>query len=212
VTGALRAVVRWLLVRSALVRARLRYWLGGITAVAAMGPKAAKAQLIPLLRRYGASVGDACDLCDGLRLHNVKEDFRNLVIGDRVHLGPETLLDLTGPIRIGDGATIAMRCTLLTHTDAGASAVARQGFPLTVQGLVIGPGAYLGAGCLVLMGSSIGREAVIGAGSLVRGEIAERVVAVGRPARRARPINPPCPLSGTGAGPEPPELNDRSTA
>ena len=185
------AVLRWALVRVALVEARLYHLVGGITAVATLVPKLSRPQLIPVLRRYGATVGKACDLCSTIRIHNPKRDFANLTIGDHVHLGPDTFLDLTGPIEIGDRATISMRCTILTHIDVGASPLEGLGFPPKAEAVFIGSGVYLGANCTVLMGTRIGREAVIGAGSLVRGEIECRVVAVGNPARVARLVGPP---------------------
>jgi len=191
VRRVISTTLRWALVRTALLEARVRHVLGGITAVAALIPRLSQPQLIPVLRRYGASVGKACDLCSGMRIHNAKRDFANLTIGDQVHVGPDTLLDLRGPIRIGDAATISMRCTILTHTDVGASPVAELGFPPTVEAVAIGAGAYLGANCIVLMGARIGREAVIGAGSLVRHEIESRAVAVGNPARVIRRLGPP---------------------
>jgi acetyltransferase-like isoleucine patch superfamily enzyme len=47
----------------------------------------------------------------------------------------------------------------------------------------IGSGSWLGAGVIVLPGASIGRNVVVGAGSVVTGEIPDHTVAVGSPAR-----------------------------
>jgi acetyltransferase-like isoleucine patch superfamily enzyme len=52
--------------------------------------------------------------------------------------------------------------------------------------VVIGDDVWIGAGSIVLPGSRIGRGAVIGAGSVVSGEVAEMTVAAGAPARRIR--------------------------
>jgi acetyltransferase-like isoleucine patch superfamily enzyme len=52
--------------------------------------------------------------------------------------------------------------------------------------VVIGDGAWLGHGTVVLPGSRIGRHAVIGANSVVTGEIPDECVAVGAPARVVR--------------------------
>jgi maltose O-acetyltransferase len=49
--------------------------------------------------------------------------------------------------------------------------------------VVIGERCYIGAGAIVLPGTTMGDGAVIGAGSIVRGEIPAGVVAVGSPAR-----------------------------
>src|SRR5712692_3756485 len=119
----LGSIVRKVLVRSALAEARIRYLLGGIRAVAAMIPKLSQQQLVPILRQYGAMVGNDCDLCVGLFIHNPRHDFANLSVGVKVHVGPGTFLDLTDAIKIGHSATISMRCVILTHMDVGASPV-----------------------------------------------------------------------------------------
>jgi len=47
----------------------------------------------------------------------------------------------------------------------------------------IGSGSWLGTGVIVLPGATIGRNVVVGAGSVVVGELPDRCVAVGSPAR-----------------------------
>ena len=54
----------------------------------------------------------------------------------------------------------------------------------------IGSGSWLGTGVVVLPGSSIGRHCVIGAGSVVTGEIPDHSVAVGSPARVVKRYQP----------------------
>jgi serine acetyltransferase len=54
----------------------------------------------------------------------------------------------------------------------------------------IGPGSWLGAGAVVLPGTRIGRNAVIAAGSVVRGTVPDRCVAAGVPARVVRRYSP----------------------
>ncbi|HUK70767.1 MAG TPA: acyltransferase [Streptosporangiaceae bacterium] len=50
----------------------------------------------------------------------------------------------------------------------------------------VGPGAWLGAGAIVLPGAKIGRNVVVAAGSVVRGEVPDRCVVAGVPARVVR--------------------------
>jgi acetyltransferase-like isoleucine patch superfamily enzyme len=56
--------------------------------------------------------------------------------------------------------------------------------------VVIGSGSWLGHGAVVLPGSTIGRNVVIGANSVVTGDIPDFSVAVGAPARVIRRIGP----------------------
>jgi acetyltransferase-like isoleucine patch superfamily enzyme len=58
------------------------------------------------------------------------------------------------------------------------------------RGVVIGSGSWLGAGVVVLPGARIGRNVAIGAGSVVVGEIPDRSVAVGVPAKVVRRYHP----------------------
>jgi serine acetyltransferase len=52
--------------------------------------------------------------------------------------------------------------------------------------VTIGSGSWLGAGAIVLPGARIGRNVVIAAGSVVRGEVPDRCVVAGVPARIVR--------------------------
>lgn len=49
-------------------------------------------------------------------------------------------------------------------------------------------GCWIGAGCIILPGVTIGESAVVGAGSVVAKDIPARVVAVGNPARPIRHV------------------------
>jgi acetyltransferase-like isoleucine patch superfamily enzyme len=54
------------------------------------------------------------------------------------------------------------------------------------RAVAIGAGSWLGAGVIVLPGASIGRNVVIAAGSVVRGEVPDRCVVAGVPAKIVR--------------------------
>jgi carbonic anhydrase/acetyltransferase-like protein (isoleucine patch superfamily) len=70
----------------------------------------------------------------------------------------------------------------------------------------IGAGSWLGAGVIVLPGARIGRNVVVAAGSVVRGEVPDRCVVAGAPAKIVREyteagwLPPPAgiPLDGIG--------------
>ena len=58
----------------------------------------------------------------------------------------------------------------------------------------IGAGSWLGHGCVILPGSHIGRNVVVGANSVVTGTIPDYSVAVGAPARVVKTIDHPRPI------------------
>lgn len=130
----------------------------------------------------GVAVGDGARVhrCHLVNLEGA--GLGGLVIGARAHVGPECLLDLAAPIRIGDRATLAPRVTVLTHADPGASAVADQ-HPRVEGPVDIGDDAWIGAGAVVMPGTRIGAKAVVGAGAVVTGDVAGATTVVGVPAR-----------------------------
>lgn len=58
--------------------------------------------------------------------------------------------------------------------------------PMRPKGVVVGQDVWIGRGCAILSGTTIGNGAVIGANSVVKGQFAAHVVAVGCPARVIR--------------------------
>jgi acetyltransferase-like isoleucine patch superfamily enzyme len=135
-----------------------------------------------LLSTYGARVGRNVVVHGPLIIHNADGDYSNLTIGDDVHLGRLTVIDLVAPVVIERGATVSMGVTILTHTDVGDGPL-RARLPRTVAPAHIGPGCYIGANATILPGCPIGREAVIGAGAVVTSPVPDELTVVGVPAR-----------------------------
>ena len=103
-------------------------------------------------------------------------------LGDNVNIGSGTIIYASkngGGVKIGEGTMIAGQCYII-DTDHGIEA----GVPIreqqnTVQPICIGKNAWIAAGCKILKGSVIGDGAVIGAASVVKGEIPPNAIAVG---------------------------------
>ncbi|MEX0782512.1 MAG: acyltransferase [Dehalococcoidia bacterium] len=155
-----RFVGRW--------RRRARYLRDGIDGIAA--ELRTCVDPVPILREYGATVGKHPSIFGPLIIVNADGDFRHLTIGDNVHIGADTLIDLADRVTIRDYATVSMRCTLVTHIDVGPGPLSerrpRQQAPVTLE-----DGCYLGAGVTVLHGVTVGAEATVGAHALVRRDV-----------------------------------------
>lgn len=134
-----------------------------------------------LLTRFGASVGEGCVLHGPLVVYNADPDYRNLSIGDNVHVGPLVVLDLAERLVLENDATVSMGATILTHADVGERPLAEV-YPRTAEPARVGAGAWIGANATVLVGCEIGQRAVVGAGAVVRESVPDGAIVGGVPA------------------------------
>ena len=74
-------------------------------------------------------------------MHNANPDYRNLSIGDNVHMGPLVVLDLAQRLVVEDDATVSMGATILTHADVGDRPLADI-YPRAAEPARVGAGAY----------------------------------------------------------------------
>lgn len=136
-------------------------------------------------------------------------------IGERVFIGHHSWFEVMGNrdgshpvIRIEDDVSFSGFCTITAVSDVfiGRGALIARfvhisdhshqtsdpELPIKDQGITkvapvkIGPGAWLGHGVIVCPGVTIGRNAVIGANSVVREDVPDFCVAAGAPARIIR--------------------------
>jgi acetyltransferase-like isoleucine patch superfamily enzyme len=87
-------------------------------------------------------------------------------------------------IQIGNSVAIAANCTLapVNHEFRARDVPIRaQGFRPGKGGIVIEDDVWIGANCVLLDGTVLRRGCVIGAGSLVRGDVPEYAIAAGNP-------------------------------
>ena len=151
------------------------------------------------------SIGHNVVIDDNCLLDAKGTDNAGISIGDGVFVGRNTILSCkNGDIRLDDGANIGFNCEIFSASQVrvgrdtmlaaycyvigGDHDFSDSAAPVLTQGrrsagVVIGDGAWLGAGVKVLDGLSIGDRAVIGAGAVVRHSVPGGAVAVGIPAR-----------------------------
>ena len=143
--------------------------------------------IAPMLRRYGASIGERVRFRSPLVIHNSNaargQYYRNLKIGSDCYLGRELFLDLQDNIRIEDHVTISHRVMILTHTDAGTSPLKDKLIATSQAPVVIRRGAYIGANVTILQGAEVGESAVVGAGAVVTRSVPAGTIVVGVPAK-----------------------------
>lgn len=113
-----------------------------------------------------------------------------LAIGPNTYVGPHCILGAAGGITIGADVVMGAYVQLLAENhnfESSAAPINRQG--VSRRGIVVEDGCWLGNSVIVLDGVRIGRNSVIGAGSVVTHDIPADAIAVGNPARVIRSRN-----------------------
>ncbi|KZR78320.1 acyltransferase [Prochlorococcus marinus] len=109
----------------------------------------------------------------------------DVVIGDRCYLNSGCVLYSGNGITIGNDVLIAANCTLapVNHAFRDRSRlILDQGFEPSRGGIVIEDDVWIGANCVLLDGAVLRQGCVVGAGSLVRGELPPFSICCGSPA------------------------------
>ena len=144
-----------------------------------------------------------------IRLYAVRA---NVDLGQGVHIGPGTIVSSTQKLSIGDGTYIGKGCTIQVAGTIGRGVLIANrvgiigradhdlravGYPMsyapwigtvgsTLEGtnvVNIGEDVWIGYGAIVLSGITIGRGAIIAAGSVVTKDVATYTIVAGNPAR-----------------------------
>lgn len=118
----------------------------------------------------GARIGRDCNICDHVFIEN------DVVLGDRVTV--KCGVQLWDGLRVADDVFIGPNATFTN--DPFPRSKRHRATPLQTS---IGPGASLGANCTILPGINIGRDAMVGAGSVVTHSVPARAIVMGNPAR-----------------------------
>lgn len=104
-------------------------------------------------------------------------------IGEGTWIGPFTVIDGSGGLRIGRGCDIASGAQIYTHSTARRCVSAREYPTVDRAPVTIGDYVFIGPAALVMMGVTIGDRAVIGGGAVVLDDVAPLTIVGGVPAR-----------------------------
>lgn len=110
----------------------------------------------------------------------------DLVLGEHVVINSGCVLYTGNGIQVGNHVAIAANCTFapVNHAYAERGRLIReQGFQPSKGGIVIEDDVWIGANCVLLDGSVLRQGCVVGAGSIVRGELRPYTVYAGHPLR-----------------------------
>lgn len=160
----------------------------------------------PVILEDGAKVHSGVVLYAGCKIGKNSEIFHNTILMERTIVGDDCKIGtlchsqgnmsignfvtlashvhLTSFMKIEDGAFISMGVFFANHSNAGGRL--HQVDLAEISAPVIKRGARIGAMSVICPGVSIGQEAFIGAGSVVRKDIPDFMIAVGAPCKPIR--------------------------
>lgn len=109
-------------------------------------------------------------------------------------ISPSAKFDLSSSITLGDRAVISENVVFLTHDYSFTTALISTGDEVPasdialVKPIFIGSNVFIGLNSVILPGTIVSDNVIIGAGSVVRGEIPEFSVVIGNPCKIIKDI------------------------
>jgi acetyltransferase-like isoleucine patch superfamily enzyme len=149
---------------------------------ARIGPKVAVGPQCRVDRAWGVAIGARSTLEPRVWLKLVEDEAR-LDIGEYTFLGIGTELDIADHIVIGNHVLIAPGCFITDHSHGLARELRIDQQPSKPMPVRIGDDVWIGTKSCILRGVTIGDGAVVGAGSIVRQDVAPYTIVAGAPAR-----------------------------
>lgn len=116
-----------------------------------------------------------------LKLAGVKINGKPRFISTRIRFDEFPLIE------IGDKSVVSERVVFLTHDYSCTNALRLIGFPLKSDiswhaPIVLGKNVFVGLGCILLPGTTIDDDVIVGAGAVVKGHLKSGYIYVGNPA------------------------------
>lgn len=122
------------------------------------------------LRKQGFSVGENVYIPADIKIvHNFVYNRGNLTIGDRVSIAPAVIIILSSHSNFSNTSK------KISQHESFVS---------------INNDAWIGAGAIIMNGSTIGEGAIIGCGSIVTHDVPPHTIVAGNPAKIIEKINP----------------------
>ncbi|MBQ6621248.1 MAG: sugar O-acetyltransferase [Mogibacterium sp.] len=114
--------------------------------------------------------------------------LRNVHVGKKVFINYGVMFVDDAEIFIGDYCQIGPGCKIVTAEHPIEPEPRRQGLQYN-KPVRLGENVWLGAGAIILPGVTIGKNSVVGAGSVVTRDVEPNVIVVGVPAKVLRRID-----------------------
>lgn len=121
---------------------------------------------------------------------DLRGDEARIILGDGVILNNNVSLTADGAtIQIGKNTVAGINLNIQTSDGHALDPEIRTNGVFPRLSVVIGDNVFIGDNVIILKGVNIGDNSVIGAGSVVTGDIPDNVLAAGNPCRTIRLLN-----------------------
>lgn len=121
---------------------------------------------------------------EGTSIYDSAHVFGDVTVGRNTWIGPFTILDGSGTLKIGSNCSISAGVQIYSHETVNW-AVSGGRAPYDKAPTTIGDNCYIGPNTVVAKGVTIGDGVVVGANSLVLSDLPTGCKAYGSPARIA---------------------------
>jgi acetyltransferase-like isoleucine patch superfamily enzyme len=120
---------------------------------------------------------------EGASVYATSYVYGDVSVGPRTWIGPFTLLDGSGGLRIGENCSISAGVQIYTH-DTVRWALSGGVHDPDRSPVTIGDCCFVGSGAIISRGVTIGDRCVVGAQSFVGEDVPPQTIVAGAPARR----------------------------
>jgi len=120
---------------------------------------------------------------EGTSIYHMCYIYGDVEIGKNTWIGPFTLLDGTGGLKIGDYCSISAGVQIYTH-DTVKWALSGGKHKYEYAPVKIGNCCFIGAGTIILKGVRIGNHCLVAANSLVNKSFGDNSIIAGVPAKK----------------------------
>jgi acetyltransferase-like isoleucine patch superfamily enzyme len=139
--------------------------------------------MLVIIDTHKVTIGEEVTIQEQVYIGGLKTDKSEIEIGDLSMIFSQSVINPTHPIKIGKRVGIGGSNFLFTH---GTWQPILQGFPVAFGPITIEDGVWFPWRVFVLPNVHIGKEATIGAGSVINRDVPARSLAAGVPAKVLR--------------------------
>lgn len=119
---------------------------------------------------------------DNSSIYNSALVFGQIKVGANVWIGPNTIIDGSGGLTIGDFSTISVGVHIYTHDNVKQTLTSGK-IPIERAPVSIGSNVYIAPNAIIIKGVSIGNFSIIGAHAFVNKDVPDNSIVMGQPAK-----------------------------